>query len=574
MLQIASGKLFTRTPGQRNDLRGIVHTNLHLLGKEPVETVAGRLLPTDATSQHSGQLVYEFTERIEQSPAVGVVASHGIEPYLYDFAAIVSFALNVTCTVAPETASQLTSGKRGIKVNFPPREFIPRVFDTQVWCRQEDTEQLIDIVRDLIALRRKSFLAAMRAIRTYVVGLHRIADDLELAYVLLVASVESLAHDFDDFRAEWDDYGEMKRRKFDDALLHADKDTAEKVRAMVLEIDGQSLAKRFREFATGHLQSAYFREDAAGIVNPASRADLEGALREAYRLRSRYVHSLRELPRHLAMATFPGETIRVDGRTLLTLRGIARLARYVIIEFIERQTKVETEVYDYSQERAGIIHMSTAPKYWIGHAENVVATSGREWLEGFLSQLTACMGQEKDATITDLRDILRKVEVMLRGMSEDLRRPFLAIYLLYNSILADDKKMSKLKDIREQYGSEIDKPSIESMLTHLLLGSAVDWSVVEHRRTHEAYFLQREDKTGLKMPRSLEAGISLALAERYRAEGDVENARELVKRAVENCPGHEALRSLEEEFNPTEEVDWGKVMFPSTKGASSGLNET
>ena len=333
----------------------------------------------------------------------------------------------------------------------------------------------------------------------------------------------------------------MTRGKIDDALLNADRDIAEKVRAALLEVEQHSLAKRFREFAIEHISAVYFRDDAAGIVNPASQADLQGALREAYQLRSRYVHSLQELPRQLTMATFTGETVRIEGKTLLTLRGIARLARHVIVEFIRRQPKVDKEAYDYSRERAGIIHIPMAPQYWVGDAENVTPKSGGRRLEGFLQQLIACMTQEKDAAITDLHDLLLKVEVMLPAMSEELRRPFLAVYFLYNSILPSERKMPNLKMIDEKYGTEIESPSIESMLTHLLLGAPFDWSIETHNCIHEAYFSQRERKSGLKIPRSLESGISLALAERYHAMRDVEKAREYIKRAVENCPGHTEL---------------------------------
>ena len=574
MLQIASGKLFTQAPGQRNELRGIIHTNLQLIGREPIATDAGRLVPTDYISPLLGQLVYEFTELIEQPPTAGALVSHGVEPYLHDFSAIASLALNATCTVDPGTASRLIDGKRGTKVHFPPREFIPRVFDREIWCRDEDAKLLIEIVSDLIGLQRKSFLAAMRAIRTYVVGMHRIGDDLELAYVLLVASMESLAQGFDDFRPLWDDYDETKKRKIDDALLNAEKDTAGKIRTALLEIEKHSLAKRFREFTMEHIPATYFRSDAAEIMNPASRADLQGALREAYRLRSRYVHSLQELPRQLTIATFSGETIRVEGKTFLTLRGIARLARHVIIEFIKRQPKVKKEAYDYSRERTGILHMPMAPQYWIGNAKDVTPESGRRRLEGFIQQLIACMSQEKDAAITDLHDLLARVEVMLPTMSEDLRRPFLAIYFMYNSILPNERKMPNLEEIDERYGAEIECPSIESMLIHSLLGADIDWSVDTHRCMYDAYFSQRETKSGLTIPRSLEAGIALALAERYRAMTDVEKAREYIVRAVENCPGHNKLATLEQEFCTSKEIDWRRILFRPTEEANDGEGES
>ena len=71
-------------------------------------------------SQQIGHLVYEFTEYIEEPIGAGVIASYGMDPYIYDFAAIVSLALNVTCTVDPETVSRLISGGRGPKINLPP----------------------------------------------------------------------------------------------------------------------------------------------------------------------------------------------------------------------------------------------------------------------------------------------------------------------------------------------------------------------------------------------------------------------------------------------------------------------
>ena len=119
VLQIASGKLFQSGPGQRNELRGVLYTNLCLYTRTPIETAAGRLLPVE--SSHGTQtLIYEFTELIEQPPRAGVVASHGVEPYLNDFAAIVSFALAVACTSEPELTSRLTSARRGPTVDVPP----------------------------------------------------------------------------------------------------------------------------------------------------------------------------------------------------------------------------------------------------------------------------------------------------------------------------------------------------------------------------------------------------------------------------------------------------------------------
>ena len=195
MLQINSGKLYPNGVGRTNELRGILYSNLVLAGLDntPIVTVAGTLMQVDPWGGPQ-PLVYELTERMEGgAKASRVLISHGVQPYLHDFAAVVSFVLQATCTPDFELCSRLLSAKRSLGVMTPPDKLVKRVFDKSIWIKPLDCSALVDFVADLIGLQRKSFLAAMRAIRTYVTGLHRVTDDLELAYALLVASIESLA---------------------------------------------------------------------------------------------------------------------------------------------------------------------------------------------------------------------------------------------------------------------------------------------------------------------------------------------------------------------------------------------
>ena len=559
MLQIASGKLFQSKPERRNELRGVLYTNLFLPGK-PIETDAGRLLPV--SSLHDKTLVYEFTELIESPPGVGVVASHGVEPYLNDFAAIVSFALDVTCTSEPELTSRLITGRRGPTVNVPPRKYIRRVFDDQVWCHDEDSGRLIAIVRELIGLRRKSYLAAMRAIRTYVTGLHRVADDLELAYTLLVASVESLAQGFDGHRGKWEDYDEKKRRAIDKALAKANDETAKAVRNAVLKIEHVSLARRFRDFTLAHLKPSYFREEAAGLDKPVGRTELPDALHEAYRLRSKYVHNLDELPKVLTLGVDYRETVRMDQVTLLTIQGLARLARHVITEFIARQPKVKTEEYDYSNERSGIVRLSLAPQYWIGKTEGLEPSSGRKWLEGFLNQVAVYLSQGSDSVVTDLRKVLAEVENMLPQINVRQRLPFLVLYYVFNGVISPDNQLRNFPKIQKHYGPEIKRPTVEAMLMHLVLGTVSDWTLAKHQEVHDTYFRNRDKKSGLKVARTLEVGLSLELAERYRIADNAKRASELVSFAVENHPGHATLYELEQTIDPEKPINWRSVVLP------------
>ena len=564
MLQIASGKLFRSTQVRRNNLRGVLHTNVHLHPEATIQTAAGRLLPTDFLSSHPGQLVYEITEHIEgDHPSPAALVSHTVRPYLRDFAAIVSLGFNATCTLRAEDTLRLVSPPRNLSSEAPPRSFIPRVFDEQVCPQDDEIDHFVKFVNDLIALRRESFLAAMRAIRTYVAALHRLGDDLDVAYTLFVASIESLAQGFDDFQPRWGNYESSKRLNIDSALDSADKSTARRVRQAVLKNEKLSLARRFREFALAHVEGAYFRSEADGIQEPVSRTDLEEALREAYDLRSRYIHNLRKLPGLLSINASPGETVRVEGSTLFTFRGISRLVRHVIAEFVARQPKEAKEEYDYSSERHGVVQVELAPEYWVGRTENVRLADGTKRLEGFLMQLSSYLVGVPNAKVTDLRPLLTRVEGRLSRSREENRRPFLALYALFNELAQDDEaRTPNYEAVMLRFGKELSKPSIEGMLVHLMRTVIPEWSLEEYVQVLEQYLSQRNNKGGLRLPRTFEAGLFLDLAEQYRRADRCSEARTFLGRATESHPGHQHIREMEEAFDPARRIDWFQLVFP------------
>jgi hypothetical protein len=154
MLQIGSGKLFIRAPERRNELRGILYSNLRLGAEKPIETAAGRLLPTSAL-RDDRVLLYETTELIESYPhGPSVLISRGVDQYLRDFSAVVSFALNFTCTTDMELLLRLTGDRHGLAVHDAPRKYVRRVFDSRVWCQESEADQLVAFVAQLIALNR------------------------------------------------------------------------------------------------------------------------------------------------------------------------------------------------------------------------------------------------------------------------------------------------------------------------------------------------------------------------------------------------------------------------------------
>lgn len=58
MLQIATGKLFTRPASRENRLRGMLYTNAIFTREDAVETAVGRLFPSSSYSIRPSVLVF------------------------------------------------------------------------------------------------------------------------------------------------------------------------------------------------------------------------------------------------------------------------------------------------------------------------------------------------------------------------------------------------------------------------------------------------------------------------------------------------------------------------------------
>jgi hypothetical protein len=570
VLQINSGKLYPNGVGRRNKLRGVLYSNLVLAGLDdtPIVTAAGTLLQVDPFGSPR-PLVYELTEQMEDGAiAQGVLVSHGVQPYLHDFAAIVSFVLRATCTPDADLCARLLSAKRSLAVATSPDKLVRSVFDKEIWVRTSDAEALTSFVADLIALKRKSFRAAMEAIRTYVTGLHRVADDLELAYTLLVASIESLAQDFDGHAGQWSDYEESKRRRIDTALAGADDITAEKVRSALIKIEHLALSRRFRDFALGHVSRCALHE--GGRVGAPGRDDLRDGLKEAYSLRSRYVHNLRDLPRLLDSDFSYSETIRSGHATYLTVQGLAHVARTVILEFVARQPKVETENYDYSLERYGIIQAPLAPQYWIGRPELLRSNSGRQWFEGFLQQFSSHLLSK--TTMTDLGAISSRIEQMLPSLTHEQRIPLAALYCVYNRIVPPENRSANFQETVNQNREILASQLVESLIVHLIFELVPPWTLEEHKALLDLYFRQRNHKSGFRAPELFEVGVIFALAERYRASAASQDAMDLLSFAADNALNFPVISSIERQFDPEVTIDWG-VLIPNNGSKSVEARE-
>ncbi len=569
MLQINSGKLYTRCVGRTNQLRGVLYSNLELCYGKDVPTAAGTLRETDGIRGNRA-IVYEIEERIETAKVEpGILVSHTIAPFLTDFSALASFGLRAIVSPDPAVVERLTSTGPGLASYDPPSKFARRYFDEHRPLQDNEIAPFSAFVDQLIALDRKTFLAAMRAIRTFVTGLHRMRDDLALAYTLFVSAVESLAQEFDGYSTHWHDIDERKRKVVDKALARASARTRDGVREAILSTEHVSLARRYRAFVLKHVGGDYFR--ASGLVpgGAIARHELEEALKQAYALRSRYVHNIRELPDALTLAHGHREMAEVDRRPVLSFEGLIRLTHHVISAFVAAGNKVEREPYDYTLEQSGVAMVPLAPELWVGRPLRKAADA-RQRLEGHLGQIVSMLAGQEKVSITDLRPIYPDIERLAKSSGVANRIRLLTLYALFAALLSKDDRSESLDALLQQHSAKMSEPSNEALVMGTLFGSLDAWHLETHKETLENYFEERSKPGGLHAPKLLDAAMCLALAERYRKERDFDAALDWLGRAVETHPGCPAVAALETDFSRRKQIDWRSALLPKLTKAKRG----
>ena len=561
MLQISSGKLFQNGVCDKNKLRGIIYSNLFFPDADIIiNTAMGSLRPSSKLGSLN-ILIYELEELIEDNgPKAGSIASYSMSPYILDFSTIISFYLNCIATPNHELIDKLLDDRPRVTSFKSPKNILSQTFSKNILINEKKITSFIKFTEQLLGLKRKTYIEVMQAIRTYITAIHNIADDLELAYTLLVASVESLAQSFDGHLSSWKDYDEKKRKSLDPILFEIDPIQAEKIRDSILKSEHMSLANRFNNFSLNYITPSYYRDEAENQLNTISKYDLPKALSKAYQARSQYIHKLKKLPRLLASST--GESCNIEGCMWLTIQGLSRVTRHVITEFIQQQDIIDKEPYNYSLEPEGVLRLPLAPQYWIGD-DNNYKNIGNKKLEGFLSQIADGL-LTKSIQVTDLSKLLTKIERSYSTLKQPDKKSYMALYLLYNGLFTNEKRMRNANKYVSLFSPEFLKPSTEALILNLIFEEDYTWDLESHLLCLNEYFETRHHKSNLRLPKILETGIILDLAERYRLDSNFSKVSELISMSAENDPGNKQIRDFETSFEPNKtEINWLKILQPN-----------
>ena len=559
MLQAATGKLFTNRENPRTTLlKGVVYTNLDLAVVDQVTNKVGTLTSMD-TSHTPTALGYEMTEYMEAAePEPGVLVSRTMGAYIDDFADVASFSLRVICSPDVHIAERLLNQRRR-PAQPHPSERLARFYDASVRADLAEIAAFNEFTEQLIGLQRVTYMAVIQSIRTYVAAVHRMSDDLNLAYTLLVMCIESLVQKFDGHEPQWSDIPEEKRRGVDKALEGVDHEPARAVRGAVLDVIHPRLSYRFGQFILAHLPADYFTVQADAQKHPIGRRDLEAALQNLYGVRSGYVHTLKPMTKEFLHFASHRETCEDDDKLTFTFQGLFRLTRAVIIEYVRKAEKVDHEPYHYEWDNPHLLRMKLDPSLWIYNPESFSTQTPRHHLEGLVLLLDQCLVDFPNRKLHHPTRVIDKGFSIQSQMAEAVRVSFLGFVYLSDFFLGTEQTHRVFSQTEVDL---LNRPGVDSLIAQALMGSDTGWAPSEHKKQLDQYYKKRYTKTGIKVSQNVEACMGLALAERYRLAGDSPGALAALSAAAKDFPHLKQLRHMGEEFDQERPIDWRSIIYP------------
>lgn len=564
MLQIATGMYFRKgVPIRETTHRAAFYTNAGTLRAETVELPIGKFSFASGIAPITAVMV-EVIDRMETEQPDGTpefIVSSGGKELLADAATVFAFALNVSCARSLSLLERNVPRVLDATPSQAPSNTLRRTFDPQVFLTDSSFDEVRRFSKKLLSLDRADFEAAMRSIRKVTDATLFISEDPSLSYTLFVSALESLAQQAtsaEEYRS-WETYDHKKRAIIEPTLKGLERESAARIREAILEADQLSLGRRFRIFALEHVTPSFYRAEARDSTRPISANDLPHALNVAYRIRSRNIHVLEVLAPELRLMFDRGETLRFEGRWVLSLEGLNRLSRHVIKTFVDRCVAHIDPEFNYRAHLPGRVQMQLAPQYWISQAEIFTRKSAPQILEGLLEIL---ISEDPSKSLPDLTPVLERIEQLLPAENDvEHRRPMTAIYVLWDTLLDLKHRRPNARHLISKYSSDLDAPTSAGFAVRILAGKPLEWSTDELRALADRRQTELKRGKGQPLPPRLDTALLLETSLRLWDATDLVGARTMASAAMESFPGDEKLLRFEEQMLAGERPEYESMPF-------------
>lgn len=346
MLQILTGRFFERKQKlEQQETEAVLYSNFWFISD--INTPVGVLNPSRYGAREATAYVFRYVNKYERaSDKDPLVLAHSDEA-VDQFRALC--CLWFRALFHPDRAfveAMTRPSSRRFSGGPVPARHVDHYFAPSVESTHEQRQGFSSLLNSVLSLPREKYLRVITCVRAFCDSLEAIGTNYDVAYSLLIYMLEALSKASDEkFTPVWADYEEGQRRKLDKLCDEMDDDLASRLREALINTPHLKLSKRFMDFVSGNIQDSFFTTDAVGRTWPIRKSELPRLLKNLYTIRSLYVHELEEVvdERRHVWPDPTDDSSRIRNEPYLTYSGLARLARTVLINFINNAPKVEAE---------------------------------------------------------------------------------------------------------------------------------------------------------------------------------------------------------------------------------------
>lgn len=480
--------------------------------------------------------VFEKQETHDKHGNLNVLISTSGHEMIDEFSLLISFYLNTLCTTSYTQATELLKNSQTSRIQTDPRKYIHRFFDESNFVQDEEMKELNEFTYKLLNTSRNSYETSMKAMRRYVTAMARIADDFDAAYALLVASIESLAQYHNDYKTDWQDYADNKRKPLDKILNKVDEAIASQIREAIISQEHIGISRRFYSFVMDNLDEAFYNPTENNAFSVIGKRDLKIAIKNAYGMRSKYIHTLSSLPKEITDHPTLNYMTYVNEKPFLTFNGLAAISRELIKKFVLKQEECKKENIDIISLLPNVITGAWASEYWLGNKDDYVKGKYNIFLIALLDKIELILKGHKGIAMPDMLPVLSKIEAEIKSTKNKFDKcSMLTFYWLCFIYIIPKEEMSESAFLTEHI-HHINGTNIYS----LLMAAIYNQEDIENAESDWEFFKDysqtKYNKNSLTLSEYFESLIALNLIATFTLLGNKEKIEEIKSHIAINLP--------------------------------------
>jgi len=549
MLQVCNGNFLFTDDVYKTMHRAPLYTNLSF-PTDKIQLCIGTL----TTTSYFLPITTLIAEVEEKQPAKNTNGEHNAfiattgKDVMNDLAIVVAFFFDGFCTTSFKLAKEILSDDMMPDTTKKINEYVDGFFDTRKVVTPEQLEEFVNFFNKLVSLSRKNYIKAIKAIRRYTTALLRISDDLDAAYALFVASIESLAQDFSGYETTWRDVETSKRSALDKILIKVEAEEAEEIRAEILKHEHLALSRKFCSLVMASLTKEFYKPHEKYKISGFNELNI--AVKNAYSLRSKYVHILSPLSDKITMPYNLNYCVEIEDKPYLSFNGLSKVNRQVLLKFIEDSPVGGKEKLDPHEYTPGMVIMRWSEIYWMGNAEGLNSDNCVSYLDAILSRIESIILGGK-VEIPDMTAVVEKLGGLLARENGKEKALVMFSSLILLKVFFGYDLDSKHEKTVTRHNELFKQKSVLVLLINTICGVELN-GAKDFFESFKEYVASKFHKKSLKFSEFYESLMCANLINHFKKDGDLELVDEVAEYIIFNTPNSIVRKDMNDDKDITD----------------------